>query len=165
MAWDGAKDVESLHIRPASAADAGKLGALIRVAFAAQPVAVNPPPSALGVTRDDIARHLQAAGGAVAELSGEIAGAVLWEQQEMDLYISRLAVDPRHRRRGVATALLAAAENSARQAGLARLLLGTRLVLIGNRRLFAARGFAEVSRHCHPGFAEPTWVAMEKRLT
>lgn len=153
-----------LYIRPASAADAGKLAALIRIAFAAQPVPVDPPPSALSVTREDVARHFQTAGGAIAEIHNEIAGAVLWGQQEKDLYISRLAVDPQYRRRGMATGLLVTAESAARQVGVTRLLLGTRLALPGNRRLFAARGFVEVSRHCHPGFAEPTWVAMEKRL-
>jgi N-acetylglutamate synthase-like GNAT family acetyltransferase len=107
---------------------------------------------------------METAGGAVAQVSGEIAGAVLWEQQGESLYISRLAVAPRHRGRGVATALLAAAETAARQAEVTRLHLGTRLVLAGNRRLFAACGFLEVSQHSHPGFREPTWVTMEKRL-
>jgi GNAT superfamily N-acetyltransferase len=151
-------------MRPASATDAGAIADLVRTAFAAQPVAVDPPPSALRVTEADIIRHLQTDGGAVAELSGEIAGVVLWERQETGLYISRLAVAPRYRRRGVATALLAAAEDAARYAGVTRLRLGTRLVLTGNRRLFAGCGFTEITQHAHPGFAQPTWVEMDKRL-
>ena len=42
--------------------------------------------------------------------------------------------------------------------------LSTRLVLLDNRRLFAACGFVETAREAHPGYAEPTLVNMEKRL-
>ena len=30
--------------------------------------------------------------------------------------------------------------------------------------MFAACGFVETERHAHPGYAEPTFVDMEKRL-
>jgi hypothetical protein len=56
------------------------------------------------------------------------------------------------------------AEAAAQQHGLARLRVGTRLALAGNRRLFASCGFVQIARHAHPGYAEPTWVEMEKRL-
>jgi len=38
------------------------------------------------------------------------------------------------------------------------------LVLLDNRRLFAACGFVETARDAHPEYAEPTFVNMEKRL-
>ena len=44
---------------------------------------------------------------------------------------------------------------------LPRLYLSTRLVLLDNRRLFAACGFVETTRDAHPGYAEPTFVNME----
>jgi hypothetical protein len=47
---------------------------------------------------------------------------------------------------------------------LPRIHLSTRLVLLDNRRLFAACGFVETTCHAHPGYAEPTFVNMEKRL-
>jgi hypothetical protein len=55
-------------------------------------------------------------------------------------------------------------ESAARAIGQVRLHLGTRLVLLDNRRLFASCGFVEVSQQAHPGYTEPTWVVMEKRL-
>jgi GNAT superfamily N-acetyltransferase len=145
--------------------DADAVAALIRAAFAAQPVVTDPLPSALRVTAADVATHLQRGGGAVAEFDGALAGSALWEQQDGGLYVSRVAVAPGWRRRGIARALMAAAEAAAWELGLPRLHLGTRLALADNRRLFAACGFVETGRTAHPGYAEATSVTMEKLAT
>ena len=145
--------------------DAAAVAALIRAAFAAQSVPTDPPASALGLTAADVRAHLAAGGGGtVVEEAGVMVASILWSQEDRGLYIARLAVAPAWRRRGHARALLRAAEEAARAAGLAQLHLGTRLALLDNRRLFAEAGFLEVARHAHPGYAEPTWVALEKRL-
>lgn len=144
--------------------DAAAVAALIRRAFAGQAVVTDPLPSALRVTSADVAAHLAHGGGAVAEVDGALAGSVLWQAKDGGLYISRVAVAPAFRRRGIARALLAAAEDAARAAGLPFLHLATRLVLADNRRLFAACGFVETDQTAHPGYAEPTSVTMVKRL-
>jgi N-acetylglutamate synthase-like GNAT family acetyltransferase len=100
----------------------------------------------------------------VADREGKLAGSALWLEQDDGLYLARLAVAPGCRGRGIAKALVGAAETAARGMGLPRVHLSTRLVLIDNRRLFAACGFVETTRHAHPGYAEPTFVDMEKRL-
>ena len=153
--------------RAMRAADADSVAALIGAAFAAQPVALDPPPSALGVAAGDVAAHLARAGcgGAVIERDGRVVGCVVWEREEAGgLHVSRLAVAPTCRREGIGRALLASAEAAARGAGLAWLRLGTRLALSGNRRLFATSGFVETAYHTHPGYPGPTWVEMTKRL-
>ena len=152
--------------RPLRPADADSVAALIGAAFAAQPVALDPPPSALGVTAGDVAAHLARAGcgGAVIERDGRVVGCVLWERAGEGLHVSRLAVAPAWRRGGLGRALLDAAEMAARAAGLDWLRLGTRLALSGNRRLFATSGFVETAYHTHPGYPGPTWVEMTKRL-
>ena len=145
--------------------DAAAVAALIRAAFAVQSVPTDPPASALGLTAADVRAHLAAGGGgAVIEEAAVMVASVLWSEEDAGLSVARLAVAPASRRRGHARALLAAAEDAARVAGLAQLHLGTRLALVDNRRLFAEAGFVEVARHAHPGYAEPTWVAMAKRL-
>ncbi len=154
----------SLTIRPMTPLDCRAVAALIRTAFAAQPLLTDPPPSALRETSASVAAHLAAGGGAVACAGGKIVGSVMWEPKDGGLYLERLAVAPAWRGRGIARALVAATEAAARRAGVPRLHLGTRLVLTGNRRLFAACGFVEIARHAHPGYAAPTWVEMEKRL-
>ncbi len=149
-------------VRSAVAGDAAEMAALVRAAFAGNEVV--PPPSALGETAESVAQALDKAGGAVAEAGGKIVGAILWEVRERSLYLNRLAVAEAWRRQGIARALIGAGEEAARKRGIGRLELGTRLVLAGNRRLFAACGFLETTRHRHTGFAEDTWVAMERVL-
>ena len=143
--------------------DAAAVAALIRAAFATQSVVTDPLPSALRITEADVAAHLRTGGGAVA-VARELAGSALWVEQVGGLYLGRLAVAPAWRGRGIAKALVAAAEAAARAMGLPRIHLSTRLVLLDNRRLFAACGFVETSREAHPGYAEATFVNMEKRL-
>jgi predicted N-acetyltransferase YhbS len=151
-------------LRTIEGRDADAVAALIRTAFAAQSVATDPPPSALRVTADDIAAHLQTGSGAVAEADGALVGSALWVEQDGGLYLGRLAVARSHRGLGIAKALVAAAEAAATRMRLPRVHLSTRLPLIDNRRLFAACGFVETTRHAHPGYTEPTFVNMEKRL-
>ena len=98
-------------------------------------------------------------------VDGVLAGSVLWEEKDGGLYVSRVAVAPAWRRRGIGRALVGAAEAAARAMRLPRVYLATRLVLADNRRLFAACGFVETERTAHPGYAEPTSVTMEKILT
>jgi GNAT superfamily N-acetyltransferase len=153
-------------LRALRAHDAEAAAALIRTAFAAQEVATDPPPSALGETGASVAASLAAAGqGGVGAWAGDVlAGCVMWEAQDRGLYVARLSVHPAWRGRGIAPAMIAALEAEARARGLPRLLLSTRLVLEGNRRLFARCGFVETAQHAHPGYAHPTFVDMEKAL-
>ena len=146
-------------VRPLRPADAPATAALIRAAFAALSAPVDPPPSALRETAE-----IAAGGGACAIRGDALIGAVLWVEKEGGLYVARLSVHPDWRGRGVARALVAAAEVEARRRALPRMLLSTRLALTDNRRLFAACGFRETGQHAHPGYAAPTFVDMEKTL-
>jgi N-acetylglutamate synthase-like GNAT family acetyltransferase len=149
-------------LRAARPDDAEALAGLIRACFARQTVVTDPPPSALEESGDSIRKHFaEGGGGIVAE--GPVAG-LLWKPDGDGLYVGRVAVHPDWRGRGLAKRMLAAAEAEARARGLARLFLSTRLVLDDNRRLFAACGFVETSEEAHPGYAQPTFVNMEKRL-
>lgn len=157
-------DLPGVVIRAMTPSDCAPVAALVQLAFATQPVRVDPPPSALHETDATVAAHLAAGSGAVACADARIIGSVFWEPKEGGLYLERLAIDPAWRRRGIARALIARVEAAARAGSFAYIHLGTRLVLADNRRLFAACGFVETALHAHAGYAAPTWVAMEKRL-
>ena len=146
-------------------ADAPDVVALIRLAFAAQPVLTDPPPNAMKETVESVTAGLAHGGGAVIAEDATLIGSVLWEEKEGGLYFGRLAVHPAHRRRGIARALVAAAEVEARRLGLPRVHLSTRLPLLDNRRLFASCGYVETEQRAHPGYSVPTTVAMEKWLS
>jgi GNAT superfamily N-acetyltransferase len=151
-------------IRVLTLADAPWAATVIRAAFAAQAMQTDPPSSALKETSETIAALLMRGGGAGAESAGALVGVVLWEEAEGGLYFGRLAVVPQWHGQGLARRLIAAAEAEARRRGLPRAHLSTRLVLADNRRLFAECGYREVRLRSHPGYAEPTFVEMEKLL-
>lgn len=149
-------------LRHATSADAAALADLIRLAFAQQTVITDPLPSALKETAESLVRHFAEGGGGV--LAEGPAACLLWSEEDAGLYVGRIAVHPDWRGQGLAKRLLAAAESEARSRNLPRLHLSTRLVLLDNRRLFAACGFVETTQEAHPGYAHPTFVNMEKRL-
>lgn len=140
------------------------MAGLIRTTFGAIDPPLAPPPSAIRETAESVATQIEAGGGMVALAEGTLVGAVLWGERDGGLYFGRLSVTAAWRRKGVARALVMAAEAAARARGFTRMHLGVRLALAGNRRLFASLGFCETVLHAHEGFDAPTWVEMEKHL-
>jgi ribosomal protein S18 acetylase RimI-like enzyme len=156
--------VTTISVRPLTIDDAAAAARLIGEAFAAQSRATDPPPGALGETAASVAAKLAEGGGAGAEAAGALIGVVLWAEKDGGLYVGRVSVAPAWRGLGIARALLAASEAEARRRGLERMTLRVRLALEENQRLFAAFGFAPVGQGAHPGYREPTFMVMEKRL-
>jgi GNAT superfamily N-acetyltransferase len=152
-------------LRPLTVDDAEAAAALIRRAFAAQPLPTDPPSSALRETADTIAAALAAGGGAGMVAGDALVGVVLWAEKDFGLYFGRLAVDPAFRGQGIAKRLVAAVEAEAQRRNLSRVHLQTRLVLLGNRRLFTSCGFRDGELRAHDGYAAPTTLVMEKFLS
>ena len=157
--------MSDLTLRRATLADAQLVLDLIQTAFAEYRGKLKPDSSAYGETPDGIAEQLAGRQGAViAERGGVAVGCVLYRDEGEDVYFGRLAVLPDHRRSGVAEALVGAVEAEARARGAPGVLLGVRIVLTGNQRLFTRLGYVEISREAHPGFSEPTSINMRKTL-
>ena len=157
-------DADRWTARAATPRDAPAIAALVRLAFSTQSRPTAPPPGALKETAATIIDHLGLGGGAVIEEGEMLVGTVLWNEEEGGLYVGRLSVHTDHRGQGIAGALMEEAEREARRRGLDIMRLGVRLALEDNRRFFASCGFTETTLHRHEGFAEPTWVTMERRL-
>jgi GNAT superfamily N-acetyltransferase len=154
----------AIRIRPLTIGDAAAAASLVRAAFAAQSRATDPPSGALGETTASVSAKLAEGGGAGAAADGALVGVALWAEKDGALHIGRVSVLPAWRGRGIARALLTAAEAEARRRGLERMTLRVRLALGENQRLFAGFGFAPVGQGAHPGYAQPTFLVMEKRL-
>lgn len=142
---------------------AGELLAFTQLVFGA--LVIDPPSSVLKETEADFAARIGSETCLVIERDGALIASVFCVPKGDALYISRLAVAPQWRRRGLASALIEAAEAEARRSGAARMTLGARLSLPDNIALFRRHGFAVVAQTCHPGFSRPTSADMELRLS
>lgn len=118
---------------------------LIHAGFGARPV-LDPPAPALAETVESVAAELRYGGGLVATLDGRPAGALLLEPDGPWLGLRRVAVHPRGQRRGVASALAAAAEEVAMRRGHLRLRLAARAELPATVAFWHGVGYREVAR-------------------
>jgi predicted N-acetyltransferase YhbS len=131
---------------------------LVHGAFAG----LQPPSSVVNETVDDVARRLRDGFALVAEADSRFIGSVFAARRDDALYLARLAVTPAWRKQGVGRALVDAAADEARAAGLKRLSLRVRQNLPGNRAYFEHLGFAVTGQGQDPG--RPPYDAMERRL-
>ena len=90
--------------------------------------------------------------------------AARWELYPRWLYVSRVAVLPAYRGRGIASAIMEYAAPIARADGRSRLRVGVRQSLPHNVALHARLGFRIASLESHAGGAD-TVVWMERHLT
>jgi ribosomal protein S18 acetylase RimI-like enzyme len=113
-----------------------------------------------------VGRRLSAGTATVALVGGVDAGCVFSEAQDDGyVYFSRLSVLPRFRNRGVARALIDHVESRARSTGAAGVRLGVRLQLEHLIARYERLGYRIAKVLTHEGYAEPTYVHMEKTLT
>lgn len=151
--------------RRATLEDAPEIARLVNEAFAEYRPWLVPPSGALAETAETIAAELSGIYGAfLAEIAGEPAGCVLFRSEGDDLYFGRLSVPPSRRGQGIATVLVDAVEREAIEQGRPGVVLSVRIALPANQRLFARLGYAQIARHAHPGFDQPTWIEMRKAL-
>lgn len=153
-----------LVVRPARPDEAEGVFAVYRKAFATLAGKIDPPSSVGQATIDAIREALEKVQVAVCDDAGKIVGCVFFRQEGKALYLYRLSVDPACHNRGIAKRLIAYVEHAARREGLPKVALNVRLSLPKNRKLFASRGFREVSRHAHKGYDAPTYARMEKTV-
>lgn len=69
------------------------------------------------------------------------------------LLLENVAVDPKHRSKGVGKALLQFAETEARRQGYSDIHLYTNVVMIESQLLYAKAGYSEYARRREDGFS------------
>jgi len=99
-----------------------------------------------GLVREGVVGNLPTISYLVAEVDGAVVGHATASVVADIAELQRIAVDPAHRRTGLASELLDAVVDAARAGGADRLLLEVREDNAGAIAFYAARGFVEVDR-------------------
>ena len=127
------------RIRPAGAADAP---AIVALEVAGLGVDAWPP----GLVEAGVTGGLPTVGYLVADVGGAVAAYAVASLVPDVAALQRIAVDPAHRRRGLATLLLEEVVGLAVTAGAGRLLLEVREDNAAGRAFYGARGFVGIGR-------------------
>ena len=137
-------------VRPARPEEAAAIGVLTERAYRVDGYLDVSGGERYAAELRDAARRIADAVVLVAERGGELAGTVTLAVPGSayaetaaagELEVRMLAVDPDVRRRGVARALMAAAEEHARRLGLARVVLCTEAPMRRPQRLYERLGY------------------------
>ncbi|MEH3032678.1 MAG: tRNA (adenosine(37)-N6)-threonylcarbamoyltransferase complex ATPase subunit type 1 TsaE, partial [Aeromicrobium erythreum] len=135
---------------------------IIRRSFGARPE-LDPPSTALDETPESVAEVLETAGGLLVERRGEPMGALLFDESRPDkLGLRRVAVDPDLQARGVASAMVGVAEDTAEERGKDGIWLHVREELPETIQFWARRKYFPVSQEGPLiEFGKTLWLARE----
>ena len=112
--------------------------------------AVDPPPSAIDETYEEVEASFATDEIILALLDGEPAGSIRLSFRDDHIYCSRVAVHPSKQRRGVAGAMLDHIAEIAKSRGYPEVRLATREVMKSNLRLYERNGFQITAKYVHP---------------
>ncbi len=156
--------MNSIVIRAAADADAETIVEIMHAAFQDYAGVLHPPSGVHQESASSVRAKMQQGTWLLAEQDGRAVGCVFAEPQAEYVYLGRLAVLPEMRGRGIGDALITAVQEHARAAGFRRVRLSVRVALPKMRAAYERRGYVFVEAHTHEGFAEPTYVTLEKAL-
>jgi GNAT superfamily N-acetyltransferase len=157
-------NIGGITIREANVQDAETILRLMLAAFAEYDGVLNPPSGAHDETIRTVRLKLKRGGAVVAYVDKEPAGFAFYEPVKDLLYFGRLSVLPAFRNRGIGAALLEHVEARARHTGAAGVRLAVRLQLPHLVARYERLGYRTTKHMTHKGYAEPTYVFMEKRF-
>ncbi len=135
---------------------------IIRRSFGARPT-LDPPSTAMDETEESIAEVLAGPGGLLVERRGLPMGALLFDESRPDkLGLRRVAVDPDIQARGVASAMVGVAEDTAEERGKDGIWLHVREELPDTIRFWRHRKYHPVSQDGPLiEFGKTLWLARE----
>ncbi len=139
-----------MEIRVALPTDAEAVSHCVAAAYSIYIPRLGKPPGPMLQSYDDvIAQHAVY----VANEGLDIIGVLVLGKDCEGLLLENVAVDPKHRRKGVGKALLQFAETEARRQGYSDIHLYTNIVMIESQLLYAKAGYAEYARRQEDGFS------------
>jgi predicted N-acetyltransferase YhbS len=157
--------LNDISLREATDADVPTIVGLIHAAFQEYAGVIDPPSGAHKESEEKLREAMQTERAVLALLGEHVLACVLYRPESDRMYFGRLAVLPAYRNRGISAALIAYVEQRARELGLPRVQLGVRVALPHLRARYERLGYNVVEQRSHPGYAEPTYLVMEKLLS
>jgi tRNA threonylcarbamoyladenosine biosynthesis protein TsaE len=162
--------VSDLVVSVATPADAAGMVAVIHAAFGARPT-LTPPSTAIDETADSVAEAIAAGGGIFALVDGQPAGAlIITPVANGRVSFSRVSVHPEFQRHGIASAMVAAAQDYAAELGFTSVELFARAEIPEVVRFWQHREFVIqrpapygmiLGRHLPIALEVPTAEAMQ----
>lgn len=152
----------ALNVLDAAPDDAEAVLSVIRLSFGARPV-LDPPSTAADETIESVAEALDKSGGLLVERRGKPIGAMLFdESRPRMLGFRRVSVDPDHQDRGVASAMVGVAEDTAEERGCDGIWLSVREELPDNVVFWSRRRYVPMRRNAEMmEFGKTLWLARE----
>ena len=135
--------MSEVQLRPATAADIAAILAVTKAAYASHAGRLDPPSGVVREQPEAVERYLNDGGVIVAEVDGQIVGAVRYEPRDDHLYLGRLAVAPAWQRQGIGRRLVEAVEEWALLLGLDEVHLGVRMELTEYHDLYRRLGYVD----------------------
>jgi GNAT superfamily N-acetyltransferase len=136
-------------IRRAGPGDVAALRAIAAAAYEKYIPRIGRPPAPMTA---DYERPVSAGQAWVAVEDGQVVGFAILLAQPGYLLLENVAVLPSAQGRGIGAALLALAEEQARDLGLGEVRLYTNEAMTENIAYYARHGYAETGRQEHDGF-------------
>lgn len=135
---------------------------IIHRSFGARPT-LEPPSTALDETVESVAEVLAASGGLLVERRGEPMGALLFDESRPGLLgLRRVSVDPDLQARGVASAMVGVAEDTAEERGMDGIWLRVREELPDTVQFWSRRRYHPLRRDgAFIEFGKTLWLARE----
>ena len=135
---------------------------IIHRSFGARPT-LDPPSTALDETVDSVAEVLAGPGGLLVERRGEPMGALLFDESRPGLLgLRRVSVDPDLQSRGVASAMVGVAEDTAEERGKDGIWLRVREELPDTVQFWSRRRYHPLRRDgAFIEFGKTLWLARE----
>jgi histidinol-phosphate/aromatic aminotransferase/cobyric acid decarboxylase-like protein/N-acetylglutamate synthase-like GNAT family acetyltransferase len=153
-----------ISVSPPGFSDWPKLLTLLRESFAYMETRIDPPSSLSRMGIEEFQAKATKESFIVATQGQSVIGCAFAALRNDCVYVDKVAVAPRARKKGIARALLVVAENLARAHNRHFLELQTRIELLENHAAFSALQFKKVAETAHPGYERPTSITMRKRV-
>ncbi|HSF62250.1 MAG TPA: GNAT family N-acetyltransferase [Gaiellaceae bacterium] len=138
-----------MQIRPAERWDVPAIRAIVGAAYAPAASRIGRAPAPVAADYDAL---VQAQEAWVGEADDRVVGVLVIRPAGDVLELENVAVDPASQRRGYGRALIAFAEQRARDLGLSGVTLYTNEAMVENLRFYPRLGFVETGRRVEDGY-------------